>query len=314
MNMPQTRLPPAVAEAIEWLALHRSGSMSDADRQRFQHWLSLSPDHPQAWQRLEQRLGQAFADVPAQARQVLSTESGSRRRLLRGALAVAGVGAGGWWLQRMGLLPFAGSDLQTGFAERKAFTLDDGSRVVLNAQSRVDLAFAGQSRTIILREGALSIQVAADPQRPLIVVTTFGEVRALGTRFTVTLHERTAEVWVQESRVQLLATDGARLALGSGEGAVLSGRGIRALDPARAGEGRWEDGYLEVHDQPLGAVIDALRPYRRGVLRISPEAAALRVSGVFPLDDSAQVLRTLEETLPVRVEQRFAWWTQVSLR
>lgn len=312
--MPQTRLPPAVAAAIEWLALHRSGSMSDADRQRFQQWLSLSPDHSLAWQQLEQRLDMAFADVPPLARQVLGSEAGSRRRLLRGALAVAGMGAGGWWLQRLGLLPFAGSDLYTGLAERKAFTLEDGSRVVLNAQSRVDLAFAERSRTLILREGALSIQVAADPQRPLIVVTAFGEVRALGTRFAVTLHERAADVWVQESRVQLQALSGARLELGSGEGAALSGSGIRALDPVRAGEGRWDDGYLEVHDQPLGTVIDALRPYRRGVLRISPDAAALRVSGVFPVDDSTQVLRTLQETLPVRVEQRFAWWTQVSRR
>lgn len=312
--MPQNRLPPAVAAAIEWLALHRSGSMSDADRQRFQQWLSLSPDHSLAWQQLEQRLDIAFADVPPLARQVLGSEAGSRRRLLRGALAVAGMGAGGWWLQRLGLLPFAGSDLYTGLAERKAFTLEDGSRVVLNAQSRVDLAFAERSRTLILREGALSIQVAADPQRPLIVVTAFGEVRALGTRFAVTLHERAADVWVQESRVQLQALSGARLELGSGEGAALSGSGIRALDPTRAGEGRWEDGYLEVHDQPLGTVIDALRPYRRGVLRISPDAAALRVSGVFPVDDSTQVLRTLQETLPVRVEQRFAWWTQVSRR
>lgn len=310
--MPQTRLSPAVAEAIEWLALHRSGSMSDADRQRFQHWLSLSPEHPLAWQQLEQRLDMAFADVPALARQVLVTEAGSRRRLLRGALAVVGIGAGGWWLQRLDLLPFAGSDLHTGLAERKAFTLEDGSRVVLNAQSRVDLAFAHGARTLILREGALSIQVAADPHRPLIVVTAFGEVRALGTHFTVTLRERTADVWVQESRVQLQAPNGARLELGSGEGAVLSGSGIRALVPTRAGEGRWEDGYLEVNDQPLSAVIEALRPYRRGVLHISPDAAALRVSGVFPLDDSAQVLRTLQETLPVRVEQRFLWWTQVS--
>lgn len=314
MSMPQTRLPPAVAEAIDWLALHRSGSMSDADRQRFQQWLGLRPEHLQAWRSLEQRLGQAFTDVPPLAREVLGTASGSRRRLLRGALTVAGMGTGGWWLQRLGLLPFAGSDLQTGLAERKAFTLEDGSQVVLNAQSRVDLAFAPRSRTLVLREGALNIQVAADPQRPLIVITAFGEVRALGTRFTVALHTRGADVWVQESRVQLQAPDGARLELGSGQGGLLGDGGIRALDPARASEGKWEDGYLEVHDQSLGMVIDALRPYRRGVLRISPDAAALRVSGVFPLDDSEHVLRTLQETLPVRVEQRFAWWTHVSRR
>lgn len=312
--MPRTQVPPAVAEAIEWLTLHRSGAMSDEERQRFQQWLRLSPDHAAAWQQLERRLGMAFADVPALARQVLGVESGSRRRLLRGALAVAGVTAGGGWLQRAGLLPFASSDLQTGLAERKSFTLEDGSRVVLNAQSRADLAFTAGSRTLVLREGALSIQVAADPQRPLVVVTAFGEARALGTRFTVNLRDQSADVWVQESRVRLQALTGAHLELGSGQGAVLSSTGIQALDPARAGEGVWEDGYLEVHDQRLGSVIDAVRPYQRGILRISPDAAALRVSGVFPLDDSGEALRTLEETLPVRIERRFGWWTQVSLR
>lgn len=312
--MAHNRLPPAVAEAIEWLALHRSGCMTDADRQRFEHWLRSSADHPIAWQRLEQRVGQAFADVPPLAHHVLSSPATSRRGLLRGALAVAGIGVGGWWLQRTGLLPFAQGDLHTGLAERRAFTLDDGSRVVLNAKSRVSLAFAGNTRTLILREGGLSIQVAADPQRPLIVVTPFGEAQALGTRFTVTLREGAADVWVQESRVQVKAPNGATVQLRSGEGAVLTSNAVHALDPNRAAEGRWEDGYLEIHDQPLGVVIDALRAYRRGVLRISPEAAALRVSGVFLLDDSAHVLRTLQETLPVRVEQPLPLWTQVSLR
>lgn len=312
--MSTAQLPTPVADAIEWLALQRSGAMSDDERQRFQSWLNASADNHLAWQRLEQRLGLAFAEVPALSRQVLSTRTTGRRQLLRGALAVAGVGAGSWWLQRAGLLPLLGSDLQTGLAERRPFTLDDGSRVVLNAQSRVDIAFSAKQRTLVLHEGALSIHVATDLQRPLSVSTAFGEARALGTRFSVTLRDDSADVWVQESRVRLTSANGAQLELGSGQGAVLSPAGIRALDSRRASEGTWEDGFLEVHDQALGSVIEALRPYRRGVLRITPDAAALRVSGVFALDDSTRVLRSLEETLPVRVEQRFGWWTQLSLR
>ncbi len=312
--MTMAQLPPAVAEAIEWLALQRSGAMLDSDRQRFQHWLGLSAENQLAWQRLQQRLGQAFADVPAQSHHVLSARTSGRRQLLRGALAVTGVGVGGWWLQRIGALPWVGSDLQTGFAERRPFALEDGSQLVLNAQSRVDIAFGAQQRTLTLREGALSIQVAADSQRPLVVVTPFGEAQALGTRFTVLLREHSADVWVQESRVKVRAANGASVQLSSGQGARLSPGGIQLLEARHAGEGTWEDGFLEVHDQALGSIIEALRPYRRGIIRISPEAAELRVSGVFPLDDSTQALRSLEETLPLRVEQRFGWWTQITLR
>lgn len=312
--MTSSHLPPAVKQAIEWLALQRSGQMSTADQQHFEEWLRSSEENRDAWQKLAQRLGSLLNDLPQVSHQVLSNAGSSRRHLLRGALGVAGVGLGGWWLQRAGLLPAISSDLQSGFAERRPFVLEDGSRVVLNAQSRVDLAMSVRERRLILREGALSIQVAADLLRPLIVQTRFGEIRALGTRFTVTLREQGVQVWVQESRVQLTDPAGARLELTSGQGAQLGESGLRPLDPRQAGEGVWEDGLLEVRDQSLGDIVEALRPYRRGILRISPQARALRVSGVFPLDDSDQALRSLQEVLPIKVETHLNWWTQLSLR
>lgn len=311
--MSAPRLPAAVAEAIEWLALQGSGAMTGAEQQRFELWLHASPDNTVAWQRLQQRLGQAFGEVPERSRDMLHRAGASRRHLLRGALGITGLGASVWWLQRQGLLPMAGSDLQTGVAQRRPFTLADGSRVLLNARSRVDLAFDAQQRTLILHEGALNVEVAADPSRPLVVRTPFGEARALGTRFSVTLAEHGAQVWVQSSRVQASMAGAAPLELRAGQGAWLDGRSVQRLDPAQARAAAWEDGVLEVHDRALGEVIQALRPYRHGWLRITDDAAALRVSGVFPLDDSEQALRSLQEVLPIRVQQPFGWWTQLSL-
>jgi transmembrane sensor len=307
-------LPHAAKEAIDWLARQRSGSMTEADQQHFQQWLRSSNENYETWQRLEQRLGHLFTDLPMVSRQVLSHAGPSRRHLLRGALGVAGLGLGSWWLQRARLMPGMGGDLQSGLAERRSFILEDGSRVVLNAQSRVDLALSTQQRRLILREGAVSIQVAADPARPFIVHTVFGEALALGTRFTVTLRENGMHVWVQESKVQVTAADGSTLELTAGQGALLGGSAIQRLDPRQSGEGNWEDGLLEVQDKPLGEIIEALRPYRRGILRISPEASTLRVSGVFALDNSDQALRSLQEVLPIKVEEHFGWWTHLSLR
>ncbi|TBU94415.1 FecR family protein [Phytopseudomonas dryadis] len=312
--MSAERLPPAVAEAVEWLARQRSGSMSESDARHLQRWLQASQDNRQAWERVQQRLGMAFDDLPTTTRQVLSRTSPSRRHLLRGALGLTGIAVGGYWLQRAGLLPLGNGELRSGLAQRRSFALEDGSQLLLNAQSRVEPIFDAGRRLLILHEGALLIQVAADPQRPLIVRSAFGEARALGTRFSVALGQHETRVWVQESRVRLHAPTGDRLELASGQGASLDANGIHALDARRAAEDRWEDGLLEVHDQSLENIIEALRPYRRGLLRVDPDAALLRVSGVFPLDDSDQVLRSLQEVLPIRVEQRFGWWTQLSLR
>jgi transmembrane sensor len=60
-------------------------------------------------------------------------------------------------------------------------------------------------------------------------------------------------------------------------------------------------------------VIEALQPYRRGVIRISTAAARLRVSGLFSLDNSERALNSLEQILPVRIEQYLGFWTQIEL-
>ncbi|TBU98850.1 FecR domain-containing protein [Stutzerimonas kirkiae] len=308
------QLPQEVDEAIEWLALERSGSMNEEQRRRFQHWLDASPANRQACDDLRQRLDQMLGGLPQASQQMLSLAGSSRRHLLRGALVIAGIGAGGWWLQRSGMLPPGHNDLRSGLAERRRFELEDGSSLVLNARSRLRLAFDEKLRLLELREGALNVKVASDPQRPLLVRTAFGEIRALGTQFSVSLHDAAAHVWVQESQVRLQALDGTTSTLAAGQGASLASAGILPLDARHAGEGRWQEGILEVHDRPLEDILDFLRPYQRGLLSCSREAAALRVSGIFPLDDTAQALRSLEETLPVRIERHFGWWTRVDLR
>lgn len=312
--MNAARLPPAVAAAIEWLTLQRSGTMSAAERQRFEQWLHASPEHSQAWQQLQQRVGQVFSSTPQSSREMLERAGSSRRHLLRGALGLSGLGLGAWWLHGHGLLPGLGADLQTAIAQRQRFELPDGSRVLLNASSRVDLAFDSHQRILLLRQGALNIEVAHDPERPLVVHTAFGEARALGTRFSVALQEQSAQVWVQQSQVRVAVPGAAPLQLHAGQGARLDGRRVQLMDPQLARAAAWEEGRLEVHDRSLGEVIEALRAYHPGWLRISDEAAALRVTGIFPLDDSSQALRILQEVLPVRVERPVTWLTQVSLR
>lgn len=102
--MSPPRLSPEEAAAIEWLALQRPGRMSAAERQRFERWLAESERHRGAWERLQRRLDSAFAEQPAGlARNTLLSAGTSRRQVLRGALALAGLGLGGLGLTRPGM-------------------------------------------------------------------------------------------------------------------------------------------------------------------------------------------------------------------
>ena len=73
--------------------------------------------------------------------------------------------------------------------------------------------------------------------------------------------------------------------------------------PMATTETAWLDGWLVVRNQTLATVVEAIRPYRSGVVRLDAKAAGLRVTGRFPLDDARQTLEALEQSLPITVRQ-----------
>lgn len=90
----------------------------------------------------------------------------SRRSFMRNSLALGGLALSVGLLARAGLLPWSlPGDLQTGTAQRRDWQLADGSRLQLNARSRVATAFSTQRRDLRLYQGELVLELAADPTR-----------------------------------------------------------------------------------------------------------------------------------------------------
>ncbi|KAF1068981.1 MAG: Protein FecR [Pseudomonas citronellolis] len=312
--MSELRLDAAGEQAIEWMVRLRSGQADGRARHQLQAWLNADPAHADAWARLQRGLGAPFDELRRMpgAAELLLHEPGSRRQMLR-ALAGFGVLGGGLWL---GASSQTGrslvADLRTSTGERRDFHLEDGSRLSLNAGSSVDLAFDARQRLILLREGELIIQVAADAQqRPLIVRTPQGEARALGTRLLVSRLRDATRVVVLEHSVRVSVATGQALALDDGQGALLRSSRIERLAGSQRERGDWLFGRLNVLDDPLDAVIDALRPYQSGFIRVAPAVREVRVQGVYPLDDPRRTLTALAETLPIRVNRYGPWLTLI---
>ncbi|MEX5684410.1 FecR domain-containing protein [Pseudomonas silesiensis] len=319
MSRPQ--LDPVSEQAIDWMVSLRAGKPDAALQARFNAWLAMDPAHAQAWAKLQERLGGSFNTVRAldrrvpgqagEARQLLLQPHGSRRDALR---VIAGLGllGGGLWLgARSPLGDSLLADLHTGRGQRQDFTLTDGSRLSLNADSAVDLQFDEQQRLVILRHGELMIQVAADPRRPLRVRTAQGEIRALGTRFLVSQEQDASRVVVLQHSVQARLIDGTTLDLQEGQSALMNARHITPVVGDQRHRADWLSGRLNVLDEPLEQVVEALRPYSRGFVRVSPEVRHLRVQGVFPLDDPDRTFTALAETLPIRVDRYSPWLTLI---
>ncbi len=298
--------------AVDWMLRLDPSRSTPADRQAFTAWLAADPGHAAAWQRVSGLLQQPFSHLqnaeirhPGQlsaARQALNTPASPQRRRFLGGLTMLALGLGGTAAVNR-ITPLNGllADHHTATGVRKTVTLADGSQLILNARSAADVHFNKVRRLVRLYDGELLAHVVVDPLRPFLVMTDHGQVRALGTQFMVRRESHRSLVSVLEHEVQLENEAGRQARLQSGQAAWFDEQGFHPALTGLQTRASWANGYLEVQDEPLGNLIEALRPYYVGLLRISPAAAHIRTFGIFQLDNIQQTLCSLAETLPVRV-------------
>lgn len=324
--MSKARVDPITRAAVDWMLRLESGQACPSERQVFKAWLAESPEHMAAWQRVAGVLKMPLADLQSAenrspghlqaARQALmASHSPARKNALKGGLLVLVLGLGSVGVMDR-ITPLTGlmADQHTGTGERRTFELADGSRLTLNARSAVDIEFSAGQRRVRLREGELQVDVAADANRPFVVATAQGQVKALGTRFMVRQGDDESLASVQQHSVQLDTTGGLQRRIETGQAVSFTAHQIDPQTPTSRSQADWLEGRVELHDEPLSALVEALRPYQRGVLRISPEAARVRVFGVFPLDNTPKTLSALAQTLPIKVTRYGPWLTLIDVR
>jgi hypothetical protein len=89
------------------------------------------------------------------------------------------------------------------------------------------------------------------------------------------------------------------------------GRRIEPEQPLDPGAGLWLERRLSVIDMPLPQWLAELGRYRAGHLGYAPELADLRVSGVYPLDDTDAALDLLAAGQGLRIERWTRYWVRV---
>lgn len=305
---------PLIDEAVRWIVQLRSGHASDADRHAYQQWRNQDPRHEQICTQLETRLGvfQIPIDqgIGGELLQRALTVLTGRRRLLQGALLGVGTLLGTGLLLGGAGSPLAEltADLRTGTAQRRSLELPDGSELQLNARSAADIDFSRQQRQVRLLDGELLARVAADSVRPFFIQAPQARVQAYGNRLLVRERDGRGQVVALDGAVEIFGPAGDRLQLPGGHEVTYDRYRFGPVRPSPKGATAWVDGLLEVRDATLGEVIEALRPWRSGVLRLDPAIAPLRVSGLFRLDRPEQILDTLARTLPIRIARHTDLW------
>lgn len=321
--------PAIVDQAIAWYVKLSSGVETPDDHAAFQRWRNADPEHVRAWLRLEamgKQLQHSTARIaPAVTRKTLramAVGSPARRRVLKGLMFAGAAGGTAWLLRDQLSVEGYFADIHTATGERRTIVLEDGTTLLLNTASAIDVRFDDRQRLVHLLSGEVMATTAHDPiGRPFLLTTRDGTLTPLGTRFTVRRDDasRSTRLAVLAGQVDVYPrNDPAQHVL------VSAGWQTRfthdAVDtPTRLDDAAqsWTDGILTAERTRLADFLSELSRYRHGYLRCDPAVADLRLTGAYPLhgtDPSDRILASLEQTLPVRVSRVTRYWVSVGPR
>lgn len=314
-----TKTPEPIDDEIwqasfDWLMAVESAPDDANLRAGLEQWLSLSPRHAEAYRQVQQvwEVGGLLSDDKAQAVEPTTVSRGedapsalppaavpllktgmSRRRWLAGAGALT-VGALAY--AASGGVEDALADYATGAGEAKVVSLDDGSRLMLDTQTAINVDFSNARRDVALLHGRAYFEVAPDTARLFVVAAGHARVGALGTRFDLRLDPDHVTLSTEQG--------GASLRFGASEWSLGPAERIRVDrrtgDVSRAAVDdmdaltSWRRGQLTVDDWLVADVLKELERYYPGRIVLADGAfGALRVSGVYNSDAPVDAVRAV---------------------
>ncbi|MEQ1635531.1 MAG: FecR family protein [Methylococcales bacterium] len=309
--MSESMQEQAAMQAAYWRAQLSSDLLTQQQQREFEIWLADRPENQQAWLEIE-RFWSALdslteADVLVPQDKIIVLPAGYKK-WYRGRLSkpVFAVAASLLLLVSLAIFQhgFYFADYRTSPGEQRTISLADGSEIILNTDSALSVQYADAQRQITLHQGEAYFVVAADALRPFEVQTFAGRVRALGTAFNINLQQDAAEVTVYQHAVKITTETGKVLEqLPEGKQIVFAADTLNAVHTANLQRLKaWRNQRMVFQDKPLVDVIAELNRYRPGKIMITSAAIKkLPVTGVFDTDDTNIALKTIEQSLSIKV-------------
>lgn len=192
--------------------------------------------------------------------------------------------------------------------KRARIELSDGTRLVVNSQSKVvyPRRFKGDIRKIYA-QGEVFLEVAHDKKHPFIVESEGFNLRVLGTKFNISNYKGSATNIVlvegsvevtdrNEKKAQLVPCD----LLNISDGAITSQKQVDVAEYIS-----WVDGIMLLNGNDLSQIIQKLSIYYGISIQCDPLVGNEKVYGKLDLkDDIDEVIECIQQTLPFTIEKR----------
>jgi transmembrane sensor len=297
-------------EAADWVVKFDGVEFDARDVRAFRRWLAKSEDHRAAfqlasrtWHKLDLLTRLEAFDLPANDDAPMI----SRRALAAGA-GVLAVGIGSY----VALSAGNAEAFETGIGERREIELADGTRVLLNASSRIEARIGEDRREARVIAGEALFSIAESTAGLFSIATPSGEIEAASGEVLVKL--------LPDGALVALLSDGARasrrtwlggsppVAADASSEIVFAGETV-AVDAVSADQLErrlsWRDGMLAFDNTTLAeAAADVTRQSGVNFVFANPALAQLRIGGLIRADDLDAFLALLRDNLAVNSERR----------
>jgi transmembrane sensor len=298
-------------DAITWLTKLNSPQLTSAQEQEFMQWLESSPLHQAAYIKAEQlwERGAVLARLPEASKT-------SMWQFEYWGISTKGfaVACSFLLIAMLGLFSFLTKTshvtYQTAMGEVRDVQLQDGSHITINTNSQLSVELSRKKRIVYLTQGEVFFDVKKDG-RPFEVVTQFGVVRVVGTRFSVYQLAADAMVTVAEGRVAL----GKALKFEDEfvPAIVLQADQRLSLQSARSGKPAesvkataalaWRKKQLVFKGERLSEIIIELaRYFPETIVLATPELGDKEITAVIQLSDLKTTLQALSQSLNIEAK------------
>ena len=285
-----------VREAAVWVARLHAEDRSTIDEAGFRRWIAADPANAQAFDRAS-AVWDSVGGIADRIKRA-PTHATPRRAVLAGlGAAVFAGGVTAWQIARAGVY-------ETAIGEQRRVTLADGSRLLLDTATKLRVRMHKDSREIQMRSGRVCLEVAADP-RPFLIETATRQVLARHGQLDVRCDKAGDAIVVSAGKAEISGGAAPR-ALSVGERLrVGQDGGADAIDHPNLDDLlAWQSGRAVFRDQTLASAAEEMNRYtERKLVVADPEVAALRLSGVYRVGDTAAFANAVAMLLPVHVVQ-----------
>lgn len=303
-------------QAAEWFFRLQEPNASQADHLACQAWRAADATHEVAWQRAV-AVSHKMRGLPGSLAYATLQhgQQAGRRRAIKTLAILLSSGAMGWqgWQSEPARMLRAEYKTRTG--EQQHIQLADGTDIYLNTATGLNTEFDQSQRLIVLEGGEVLVQTGYhDPlQRPLLMTTRYGQLRPLGTRFIVKQRANDISLVVLEGAVEIMTSNGQRHVLNAGWQTHFDHDAIAAPVVVSPYQESWTRGILHVREMRLADFATELARYRNGIVRCAPGVANLKISGVFQLRNTDEVIASLPTILPVSVSYLTRYWITLDM-